>query len=276
MRLFSKQAKLFALGSSLFAFSVSAWSVNLPVCAEVLKGGVKTEDYLHPTQGPSLNRGDIGGDPFGSSEINTTPAQQLLEPAKGGFDVRSQRPPAPPPDFNLRAEDAAPSIPPDFNGTPQQGMPAQAQPTAMMPTAGPFNPNDGQSGRASNDPDKSPEMQLAWDAWHRRVAEAVYQRFITMSHTAFKYSHLAANVSYTVTRDGRVLNPQLQQRSSNVAFNAMILLVVNSMSGQRDLLAFPPGSKRLTVEKGGTFTENYGPQQGFKFTTGDRERIPSH
>jgi len=27
------------------------------------------------------------------------------------------------------------------------------------------------------------------------------------------------------------------------------------------------------VEKGGMFTENYGPQQGFKFTTGDQETI---
>jgi len=276
MRLFSKRTRFFASGAAVLALSASVLSTSLPVCAEVLRGGVKTEDYLHPSQGPSLNRNDIGGDPFGSNESNTAPPQQLLEPGKGAFDVKSQRPPAPPPDFNLRAEDAGAA--PDFNGTPMQGMPAETPQTAMGPTAGPFPGEQApQNGSASNDPDKSREMQLAWDQWHHRLAEAVYQRFITMSHTAFKYSGpLAAYVSYTVTRDGRVLNTQLQQKSSNVAFNAMIMLVVNSMSGQRDLLAFPPGSRRMTVEKGGQFTENYGPQQGFKFTTGDQETIRRH
>jgi TonB C terminal len=281
MRLFTRRSRLFALGASILALSASIFSTSLPVCADVLKGGVKTEDYLHPTQGPSLNRNDIGGqDAFDSNENKQAPPQQLLQPSNGSFDVKSQRPPAPPPpDFNLRAEDAGQT--PDFNGTPMQGMPSAETPqTAMGPTAGPVPGGDdgmSQNGHASNDPDKTREMQLAWDAWHHRVAEAVYQRFITMSHTAFKYSGpLAAYVSYTVTRDGRVLNTTLQRKSSNVAFNAMIMLVVNSMSGQHDLLSFPPGSRRMTVEKGGMFTENYGPQQGFKFTTGDQETIHNH
>jgi len=273
MRLFLQNTNLCAL-SLLLTLGASCWSTTLPVSADLLKGGVKTEDYMHPSGQPSLNRNDLGGDPFGSNENNTAPAQQVLQPANGGFDVRSQRPPAPPPDFNLHADDAGAA--PDFNGTPQQAMPAlQSQPTAMVPQAGPF-PGDQSPhmGNAANDPEKTAAMQLAWDEWHRRVAEAVYQRFITMSHSAFKYSSpLAAYVSYTVTRDGRVINVQLQQRSSNVAFNAMIMMVVNSMSGQRDLLVFPPGSRRMTVEKGGMFTENYGPQQGFKFTTNDRETI---
>jgi FtsZ-interacting cell division protein ZipA len=38
------------------------------------------------------------------------------------------------------------------------------------------------------------------------------------------------------------------------------------------VLQFPPGSRRQYVEKTGTFTWNYG-QQGFKYTTGDQERI---
>ena len=278
MRLYLKQARKVAVAASLLALSAAILAAGLPVSADVLRGGVRESDYLHPTQGPSLNRNnDVGGDPFGSGENNSAPPQQLLDGGKGAFEVKSQRPPAPPPDFNLRAEDAAP--PADFGGTPMQGMPAAETPqTAMGPTAGPF-PGEQlpQMGRASADPDKTPEMKLAWDAWHHRVAEAVYQRFVTMSHTAFKYSGpLAAYVSYSVTRDGRIMNATLQQKSSNVAFNAMILLVVNSMTGQRDLLSFPPGSKRMTVEKGGMFTENYGPQQGFKFTTGDQETIRSH
>jgi hypothetical protein len=253
---------------------VELGQVILPAYGDVLQGGVQEEDYLHPNRVPSLNRGDLknGNDPFSSGDT-AKPSQEILEPAQGAFDVQSLRPAKPPPDFNLRADEAQP---PDFNGTPMQATP-ETSPTAMVPTAGPtYNPAE-QSGEVANDPDKTPEMQLAWDAWHQRVASTVYQRFVTISHAAFQYSRpLAAYVSYTVTRDGRVINTQLQQKSSNVAFNAMVLLVVNSLSGQRDVLAFPPGSRRSTVEKGGMFTENYLPQQGFKFTTGDRETIPSH
>jgi hypothetical protein len=275
MKLFQKTARLLPLACLFFVPLGLIWSANQTVYADYLRGGVKEEDYLHPSQGPSLNRSDIGKDPFASNE-SAAPAQQTLEPPSGAFDVQSQRPPAPPPNFNLRADETG--APPDFNGTPMQGTPAvpQAPTTAMMPTAGPSNPTD-LAGNVANDPDKTPEMKLAWDIWHHRVAEAVYQRFVTMSHAAFRFSRpLAAYVSYVVTRDGRILNVQLQQRSSDVAFNAMIVMVVNSMSGQTDLLAFPPGSRRMTVEKGGMFTENYGPQQGFKFTTGDQETIPGH
>jgi hypothetical protein len=38
------------------------------------------------------------------------------------------------------------------------------------------------------------------------------------------------------------------------------------------VLEYPPNSRRQFVEKTGTFTWNYG-QQGFKYTTGDSERI---
>ncbi len=261
------------LTSCLIAASADVGQIMAPVYGDVLRGGVQTEDYLHPSKGPSLNRNDLdsGKDPFSSGATDKA-SQEVLEPPGEAFAVQSLKAPKPPPDFNLRADEAQP---PDFTGTPLQATP-EASPTAMMPTAGPYNP-DSQAGEVANDPDKTPEMQLAWDAWHQRVAATVYQRFVTMSHAAFKFSRpLAAYVSYTVTRDGRIVNAQLQQNSSNVAFNAMVLLVVNSLSGQHDLLAFPTGSKRLAVEKGGMFTENYLPQQGFKFTTGDRETIRAH
>jgi hypothetical protein len=244
--------------------------------SDVLQGSVETENYLRSNRGPSLNRGDLGAgkDPFSATETgSTSPVQELLTPPNGAFDVHSQTAPKPPPDFSLHLDESGA---PEFNGQPLPGKPADLpaeQPTAMMPTAGPFNPESAPAPVA-NDPDKAPDMQLAWDAWHRRVAETVYQRFVSMSHAAFKYSRpLSAYVSYTVTRSGKIVDAQLQQRSANVAFNALVLLVVNSLSGEKEILAFPPGSRRMSVEKGGLFTENYSPQQGFKFTTGDRETI---
>jgi hypothetical protein len=188
--------------------------------------------------------------------------------------------PAPPKrNFDLNADQngfngaSAPGMP-DFEGqamppmSGQQGNMAPAQPRfSMLP------PNQMPQQLQSQDPDLAPEMQLAWDQWHHRVAEAIYMRFNSMAQLAFRYSRpLAAYVSYTVTRDGRITNIQLQQKSPNVAFNAMVFMVVNSMSGQRDVLTFPQGSRRMTVDKSGQFTQNFG-VQGFKYITGDKETI---
>jgi TonB C terminal len=236
--------------------------------ADVLKGGVQAEDWRHPSA-PSLNRNDIktGGDPFSSGNDNSN-QEQTLEPPKGAFDIQSEKPPKPPP---------------SLNGNAQQGSEDQFAPQSQTPSednsGGGKGPLIGAAQQEqipaakSNDPDDNPDMQLQWDAWHQRVAAAIYQRFSTMAHTAFKFSRpLGAYVSYVVTRDGRIVNVQLQQKSSNIMFNTMLLMVINSLNGQSQLLAFPQGSNRNTVEKGGMFTQNYG-MQGFKFTTGDRETV---
>jgi hypothetical protein len=245
-----------------------------------LRGSVRAQDYLRPSAGPSLKRQDIkrGGDAFGGDEpAASSPINQEFDPGTGDFDVphtQMPMPPPPPRNFNLRANMGGN---PDFDGASIPGMPDQS--TAMMPRQPAFSmvpPPAVPTNLRSADPDSSPEMQLAWDAWHRRVAEAIYERYNAMAQLAFRYSRpLAAYVSYTVTRDNRIVNVQLQQKSPNIAFNVLILAVVNSISGQRDILAFPPGSRRMTVDKGGMFTQNYG-QQGFKYVTGDRETIRPH
>ena len=181
--------------------------------------------------------------------------------------------PAPPPqqrNFPLQANmDSLPN----FDGVPEQG--ASDQPPVIIPQQPRTSmlPPARMPNLQRQEPDSSPEMRLAWDQWHKRVAEAIYERFNAMAQLAFRYSRpIAAYVTYTVTRDGRVVNVQLQQKSPNIAFNTMLLLVVNSISGQKELLAFPQGSRRMSVEKAGMFTQNYG-QQGFKFTTGDSETL---
>jgi len=161
----------------------------------------------------------------------------------------------------------------DFNGQQMQPtmeqMPSNPPPQRQQP----FQTGAQQQQAPSNDPDGSAAMQLLWDAWHKRVAETIYVRFNSLAQMAFKHSQpLACQVSYMVARDGRVGNVQLLQKSGNPIFNTMLLGVINSMNGN-PVLEYPPNSRRQFVEKTGTFTWNYG-QNGFKFTTGDRETIP--
>jgi hypothetical protein len=247
----------------------------------VLKGSVQEQDYLIKSTAPGLKRADInrGGDAFGSSPgpANNSLNKEFEAPADA-FNVPSIRPPAPVPkekNFNLNANTFDTS---DFNGSAMNAMPAEP-PAAKLGEGSPATDNNqpGNPQLQSQDPDNSPEMQLAWDEWHKGVATAIYKRFDFMAQRAFKYSKpLAAYVSYTVTKDGKIGNVRLQQKSTNVAFNAMVLLVVGSMSGQSDLLAFPAGSQRATVDQSGMFTQNYGTVQGFKYVTGDKEIVRGH
>src|SRR5262249_51454170 len=146
---------------------------------------------------------------------------------------------------------------PSFDGIPEQpgsDLPPEFVPRQQQPQTSMLPPRTMPPNLQRQDPDSSPEMKIAWDEWHRRGAPAIYVKYNAMAQLAFRYSRpLEAYVSYTVTRDGRVLNVQLQRKSPNIAYNMLILLVVNSISGQKDLLAFPQGSRRITVEKGGMF-----------------------
>ena len=95
------------------------------------------------------------------------------------------------------------------------------------------------SASQQQDPDSSPEMQLSWDAWHRRVAEALFTRFNFFAKAAFRYSPpLACVISYVVTREGQVVNVQMQQQSSNLMFNLLVSTVIKSINGDTTLLQF--------------------------------------
>jgi len=229
----------------------------------VLKGGVNEATYLGAGKTPRLKLQDLR-DAFGSSGTSSLPSVgESFEAPSEAFDLNAKK-----------TDNAVAAVPgliqnpnPDFTG--EQAVPGLEN--------SPFNmkaeETEIKEGVQVNDPDNTPEMQLAWDAWHKRVAAAIYEKFNAMAQVAFKYSHpIACYVTYTVTREGQVINVQLQQKSPNVAFNAMVILVINSMSGQTETLAFPPGSRRRTVNKAGMFTQNYG-VQGFKYTTGDKETI---
>jgi hypothetical protein len=152
-----------------------------------------------------------------------------------------------------------------IDGIPDDLPPQQPPQMVQQPPMQAPNPND---------PDSSPEMSLLWDAWHRRVAENIFQRFNFFAKAAFRRSPpLMSSVSYVVTRDGRIMNLQVQQKSPNVLFNVLVFQAVKSLDGDLSILQFPQGSRRQFVPKSGVFTQNYGGQEGFRHTTGDEERI---
>jgi hypothetical protein len=243
-----------------------------------LQGGVQTENFVPRGATPGLRREDMG-DPFsGNNQANPPVVQQMIQPPAEAFDLQALR--SPPPvarskPTNLQSE-INQSQASDFNGLPGEGVPdLQPQSTPVLPPAV-NTPQLANVEADQADPDNSPDMQLAWDQWHRRVANAVFERYNTMAQMAFKYSRpLGVYVTYAVTRDGQITNVQLQRKSPNVAYNTLIILVIKSLSGQKALLQFPEGSKRFSVDKGGTFTQNYG-APGFKYTTGDRETVHPH
>jgi hypothetical protein len=240
-------------------------SLPVPVLAgPVLKGSATQEDRFK--NDASLSRGSDmtkGNDPFGSQSEQP---QQVMEAP--GFGVDSMKPPAPPPNLKGNAADEGDQ----FNG-------AMMNPTQDNSGGQPLQGNVDQGGQPQqpafnpNDPDSSPDMQVAWDIWHKRVAEQVYVRFTKLSNAAFGRSRpLLASASYVVTRTGQVKDVRLLQKSWNPIFNTLVMGVINSLNGDLSVLAFPPGSRRVAVEKSGTFTQNYG-MEGFKHTIGDRETV---
>ena len=225
----------------------------------LLRGTVNQQNFVN-SGATGLNRGDLKNaeDAFGKGGDSSLPTVGgKFEPPATAFNFNSATPP-------LAPQTAVPGLDQNANTSNQQpfNLGAQQEDTNLQP------------GQA--DPDNTPALQLAWDQWHKRVATAIYERFNSMAQLAFAFSQpLACYVTYTVTRDGRITNVQLQQKSNNVAFNVMVMTVIGSISGQTDLLAFPPGSQRNFVSKAGMFTQNYGSIQGFKYTTGDKETIPA-
>ena len=226
----------------------------------LLQGNVNEQSYLTPNKVPSLNSNDLrhADDAFGSKGESSLPSVgDAFEPPAGAFNFGKAAMNAPP---SGQLTPGVPGLDQNVNRSPYNGS-VEEQGASLQP------------GRA--DPDNTPALQLAWDQWHRRVAQAIYERFNSMAQLAFRFSTpLSCYVTYTITRDGRIVNAQLQQKSPNVAFNTLVLMVVSSISGQTDILAFPPGSQRNYVSKAGMFTQNCG-VQGFKYTTGDKETIPS-
>jgi hypothetical protein len=229
---------------------------------QVLQGNVRDENMLKGQDpAPGLSRTDIksNGDPFSNGDDQ----QQFAPPS---FAVEQSAPPMPPKKaFGLNADTDGDAFNPQIGNALPDRAPQQQPRQIQTTTPGNF---------AQKDPEDSGEMKLAWDAWHKRVADAVYQRYSGLSNAAFQRSGrpLQASAGYVVTCDGRIVNVQLLVRSFDPIYNTLIVGVINSLSGDYALLQFPQGSHRRMVEKSATFSQNMG-HEGYKYTTGDQELI---
>lgn len=261
--IFRQTLCLFAMTALLTGFAPGALAGDK---STVLKGNVMEQGKRERPSGLSRTDLDPSNDPFSNGNDD----DGVLQAPKEAFQMAE--PPKPPKrPFGLNADQSG-------NGPMQSMMP---QPAATNPFEGegdnlppmPMQQQPPPQRVMNNDPDQSPEMQLAWDAWHRRVAEAIYARFNFLAKVAFRRSPpLLCRVSYVVTRDGQIQNIQVQEKAANVLFNVIVFQTVKSLNGDIQLLQFPAGSRRMFVPKNGTFTQNYG-GDGFKYTVGDRETV---
>ena len=97
--------------------------------------------------------------------------------------------------------------------------------------------------------------KLEWDMWHKSVAEAVYQKYRIDIKNANLHEHLIAKVSYTVTKNRKIINLKLVEKSKSKKFNKIILTAINSISNSHHL-KFPKFSTKKFVSKSGTFIWN--------------------
>lgn len=215
-----------------------------------------------------MSRRDIDrvGDPFdqGSEEGFDPPAQ--------AFQQQTARVAPPPKPLQGNVDDqgggfSGQGMPGLSDQAPVQQQPNMMQPPSMMP------PTQTQMNQMRpSDPENSGEMQLAWDEWHRRVAGAIFEKIQGIASQTLRHSQpLQCRVCYTITRDGRVINVRMLDRSSSIIYNTLVMTVINSMMGS-PVLQFPMGSRRMACEKITTLAHNNG-QAGFRFLTGDKETM---
>ncbi len=230
--------------------------------AKVLKGSVQEKGERERSGLSRSDMTDPNADPFSGPDDQSA---EISAP-DSNYKMDAPRQPNPPPQLRASASEQGRG---NFRQMQPSVSPLMGEEEPMPPQQPPMRSQVQQN----QDPDSSPEMQLAWDVWHHRVAEAIYTRFNFLAKLGFKHSPpLLCQVAYVVTRDGHIQNIQVQQKSPNVLFNLIVYQTVKSLDGDMALLQYPQGSRRTMVPKVGTFTQNYG-GDGFKYTVGDRETL---
>jgi hypothetical protein len=295
------QLTIFLASSLLVSTFLSSFPLIVnPVAAETLKGGVK-EKTIAPSASSRLKRPDTNQsvDPFntGGQREDSGSAQ----PPPGASDNGDKFVVTPKafmtdPETEDRAGGANPhaapsrsgAVAPPHNNRVNNGNPNRnttitpSQSSTAAPNRNTTNPPNrnttapplgSRSGTLDNDPEKSGTMLLQWDAWHKQLAQAIYQRFNRLAQSKFKKNvPLMCRVSYVVTGDQTIENVRVLQPSTNPAFDELVVTVVNSMV-HHPYLQFPRGSQRHSVERSGTFTLNQAASTGFEYQKGDQEQI---
>ncbi len=261
----SKNTRILFIVSLFTSVSITVVSPVMAQQNKVYRGSVNQTDVRNKT-GPSLNRNDLrdsGGDPFGNDGVPDQVQPDSFEPPPDAFQPEKRRTPPPPPSNR------------NFGGGVQENLEDLLdglQPEQALPQNPPFNARVNQQQPTQNLKQDSAELDIAWNQWHERVAKNVYVRFNNMALIAFPHSRpLSCKITYTVTRDGRIINARILESSQDAVFDKMVIGVVSSLNGN-PILQFPQGSRRQQVEKLCGFEHNFGQGLGFKYQL-DKERV---
>jgi hypothetical protein len=115
-------------------------------------------------------------------------------------------------------------------------------------------------------PDQLPQLDVAWDAWHRRLGGAIWDRFNFFAKAAFRNSPqpLQTKLKYTITSEAKI-EIQSVENSGNTLFDILAVQSVKSLDGNVELLRFPEGSTKRSVNKTAIFKVPGGPWQKFRY-----------
>jgi hypothetical protein len=188
-------------------------------------------------------------------------------PLKGGVQV----------DHHLNNESmriSRPAQTPMFNrsqGTmdsAQKPLAGRAQDSGN-PLKGLLNDSDFMKGKpaaADLDEDKSREMVLAWERWHKQLSGAIYERWSDVA----RYPGVAT-VKITVTKNNAI-TASILNSTGTPAFNSGLLASIESLDGNPGL-TFPSGSRRQIVTYQADYVAGRNINPGYTWVKNDYERV---
>lgn len=128
---------------------------------------------------------------------------------------------------------------------------------------------------------KDGDLMIAWDAWHKRVCEAIQHYWVREPHIPHGDERVAVNI----TKEGRVhfhmLNYHHRTNSSElfdtrrdheIEFEEAVANTLRSIEHKK-VLNFPGGSLRKHVEFVARFQTD-ADHEGYSWKQGDYERVP--
>lgn len=137
------------------------------------------------------------------------------------------------------------------------------------PLKGLLNDSDfmkGKAGTANLDEDKSREMVLAWERWHKQLSGAIYERWSDVA----RYPGVAT-VKITVTKNHNI-TANILNSTGTPAFNSGLLASIESLDGNPGL-TFPSGSRRQVVTYQADYVAGRNINPGYTWVKNDYERV---
>lgn len=137
------------------------------------------------------------------------------------------------------------------------------------PLKGLLNDSDftkGLPAQANLDEDKSREMILAWERWHKQLSGAIYDRWSDVA----RYPGVAT-VKITVTKNHSI-QADILNSTGTPAFNSGLLASIESLNGNSGL-TFPSGSRRQVVTYQADYVAGRNVNPGYTWVKNDYERV---